>query len=191
MHWILVLCVQTNNWREHHCWHQGKSPPIATTTSHTTRLPCLFAEIKIAELYYIRHLVSYGIQCRYGNFRMTLLINKWPNIVMVDGWVHPLAKSHLLLSAACDEILSWTTESFIINYLVSNYIATLQTYNFPNVLQGSTSSVGIAFSVGVTRYHIYSSNGPLQHCPKINHTSTQAFTLPLQPLLPAMSKSLH
>ena len=36
-------------------------------------------------------------------FWMTLLMNKFTNIVMNDGWVHPLAKTYLLLSATCDE----------------------------------------------------------------------------------------
>ena len=41
----------------------------------------------------IWYLVSYGNLCHHGNFQMTLLINKWTNIGMDDGWVHSLAKT--------------------------------------------------------------------------------------------------
>ena len=81
---------------------------------------------------------------------------------MTDEFIH-WPNPHLLLSATCDEILSWTTKFFMKHYLVSNYIATLYFYNPPNVLQGSTYNVGIAVSVGVTRYHIYYSIGPLSN----------------------------
>ena len=44
-------------------------------------------------------------------FQMTLLMKKWTNIVMDDGWVHICwSKPYVLLSATCDEILSWMIE---------------------------------------------------------------------------------
>ena len=42
---------------------------------------------------------KYDIECHMvfyvtmGTFRLTVLMNKWTNIVMDDGWVHPLAKT--------------------------------------------------------------------------------------------------
>ena len=42
-----------------------------------------------------------------ATLRVILVMNKWTDIVMDDGWVHPLAKLYLLPSATCDEVLSW------------------------------------------------------------------------------------
>jgi hypothetical protein len=36
---------------------------------------------------------KYGVYVAMVTFKMTLLMNKWANIVMYDGCVHPLAKA--------------------------------------------------------------------------------------------------
>ena len=53
---------------------------------------------------------------------MALLMNKWTNTVMDDGWVHPfIAQSPtLLLLATCDEILSWMIGIWMKHHLVSD-----------------------------------------------------------------------
>ena len=51
-------------------------------------------------------------------FWMTLFMNKWTNIVVDDGWNHVVTK--ILLSATCDEILSWMIGIWMKNHLVSD-----------------------------------------------------------------------
>ena len=42
-------------------------------------------------------------------FRTALLLNERTNIVISNGRVHPVGQNpYLLLSATCDETLSWT-----------------------------------------------------------------------------------
>ena len=73
----------------------------------------------------MKSYTKYVLQCHVVfyvtmiTFHMTLLMNKWTNIVMDDGWVHPLAKPYPLLSSTCDEILSWI-EIWMKNHLVSD-----------------------------------------------------------------------
>ena len=51
---------------------------------------------------------------------MTILKNKWANIVMDDGWVHPLSKSLPSLVKTCDELLSSMIEIWMTVHLVSD-----------------------------------------------------------------------
>ena len=53
--------------------------------------------------------------------RMTLLMKKFINIDMDDGGIHPLKEkeSYFLLSATCDEILSWVIGIWMKSRLVS------------------------------------------------------------------------
>ena len=98
------------------------------------------------------NLVSYGILCPTVTFWMTLLMNMWTNVVMDGGWVHPLAKT-LHLSATCDEILSWMTEIWMKNHLVSIiFLQHCKPITPPKkfFLQGMTNNVGLTFSVGDT-----------------------------------------
>ena len=44
----------------------------------------------------IWYLVAYGILCHYGNFVDDVSYEYWTNIVMDDGWVHPLTKPFLV-----------------------------------------------------------------------------------------------
>ena len=59
--------------------------------------------------------VSMAFNVTMITFWMTLLINKWTNIVVGDGWVYPWPKPlpSMLLSATCGEVLSdllwWNT----------------------------------------------------------------------------------
>ena len=53
-------------------------------------------------------------------FWITLIMNKGTNIVMGNGWVHPLAKTPPSLVETCDEILSWVIEIWMKNHLVSD-----------------------------------------------------------------------
>ena len=54
------------------------------------------------------------------NFHMILLMNMCANIVMDNGWVHPLAKAYFFLSSTFDEILSWMIENWMKSHLVSD-----------------------------------------------------------------------
>ena len=64
-------------------------------------------------------------------FRMTFLINKFrENIVMDDGChVIHCPKAYLLLSATWDEILSWMIEILMKNHWVSESICNIVIYN--------------------------------------------------------------
>ena len=63
--------------------------------------------------------VIWYLMSLWSLFGMTLLMNKFRNIVMDNGWVHPLAKTlTFLLAATCDEILSWMIEIWMNNHLV-------------------------------------------------------------------------
>jgi hypothetical protein len=70
---------------------------------------------------------------------------------MVDEFIH-WPKPYLLLSATCDELLSWMIEIWINNHLVQQLtvIATLEIYSLPENLQGMINIVGLTFSVGDT-----------------------------------------
>ena len=63
---------------------------------------------------------------------------------MMDEFIH-WPKPYLLLSATCDEILSWMIEIWMTNHLVT---ATSQIYNLSNKLQGVTNDVGLTLGVG-------------------------------------------
>ena len=69
---------------------------------------------------------------------------------MMDEFIH-WPKPYLLLSATCDEILSWVIEVWMKNHLVSD--GNCNTVNLdppPNFLKkrGMTNNVGLAFIVG-------------------------------------------
>ena len=60
-------------------------------------------------------------------------------------------KIYLLLSATCDEILSWMIEIWINRHLISdNNCNIVQIYIPPTNLQGMTTNIGLTFSVGDT-----------------------------------------
>ena len=68
---------------------------------------------------------------------------------MMDEFIHWL-EPYLLLSATCDEILSWMIEIWMKIHLVSDSNCnTLNPYS-PKILQGMTNNVGLTFSVGDT-----------------------------------------
>ena len=54
--------------------------------------PTWLNDVDLDQLHQISYLVLYGILCHYGNFLNDTFMNKWANIGMDDGWVHPLAK---------------------------------------------------------------------------------------------------
>ena len=53
-------------------------------------------------------------------FQMTILMNKWKILSWMMAEFIDWPKSYLLLSATCDEILSWMIEIWMKNYLVSD-----------------------------------------------------------------------
>ena len=59
-------------------------------------------------------------------------------------------KPYLLLSATCDEMLSWMIEIWMKNHLVSDKNCNIVVYNPPQNLQGMTNDVGLKFCVGDT-----------------------------------------
>ena len=50
------------------------------------------SRIPLFPVHQIWYAVSYGILCHCGEFWMTLLMNKWTNVDMHGGWIHPFAK---------------------------------------------------------------------------------------------------
>ena len=63
---------------------------------------------------------------------------------MMDEFIH-WPKPYPLLSATCDEILSWRIDIWMRNQLVSDSFCNTQIF-----LQRMTNNVGLAFSVGDT-----------------------------------------
>jgi hypothetical protein len=82
-------------------------------------------------------------------FQMTLFMNKRTNVVKDYGWVHPLAKTHLLLSVACDEILSWIIEIWMKNHLVNDNNCNTVNLESSKKLR-VTNNVALTFSVSDT-----------------------------------------
>ena len=72
---------------------------------------------------------------------------------MMDEFIH-WPNPYLLLSATCDEILSWMIEMWMKSHLVSD--SNCNTINLypPKNLQKLTNNVGLIFSVTNTKYHI-------------------------------------
>ena len=67
--------------------------------------------------------LSYGILCHYGNF-LDDTSYEYNTIMDVDEFIH-WPKPYLLLSATCDEILSWIIEIWMENHLVSVNISNI------------------------------------------------------------------
>ena len=121
--------------------------------------------------------MSNGIECHYGNFSGWHFV--WMSlqkIVMGDAWVHMLVKKfYLLLSASCDEMLSWMIEIWMKNHLVSgsncNTVILWSPKRFTRddkIMFGLTCIVGdttpglqlvlsTTSRIGDTRYQIYCS----------------------------------
>ena len=78
-------------------------------------------------------------------FWMTLLVNKWTNIVTDDERVHPLAKT---LPPLVNN-LWWNIVMDAWN-LDENHLASDNNYNIVENLQEMTNNVGLAYSVGDT-----------------------------------------
>ena len=66
---------------------------------------------------------------------------------MMDEFIH-CSQPYLLLSSIGDGILSWMTEIWMKNHLVSD--SNCNIYNLPKILQGMTNNVGLTFSVDDT-----------------------------------------
>ena len=68
---------------------------------------------------------------------------------MKDEFIHR-SKSYLLLSATCDEILSWIIQIWMKNHLVTDSDCNTVNLQSPQNLQGMTFNVGLTFGVGDT-----------------------------------------
>ena len=68
---------------------------------------------------------------------------------MIDEFIR-WPKPYFLLSATYDEILSWMTEIWMKNHLVSASICNTVNVSSPPKLQGMTINGGLTFSVGDT-----------------------------------------
>jgi hypothetical protein len=83
-------------------------------------------------------------------FRTTQLMNKWTNVVMVDGWVHPLAKTtpsfvnNLWWNIVMD---GWNLDE---SHLISDSNCNTINLYSPQKIQGMTNNVWLTFSVGGT-----------------------------------------
>jgi hypothetical protein len=84
---------------------------------------------------------------------LTLLINKWTNVVMNDGWVHPLAKtlpslvSNLWWKIVLDDG-NMDENSFGKWQSLQQYKPIIPPNKIKIKLQGMTNNVGSTFSVG-------------------------------------------
>jgi hypothetical protein len=100
---------------------------------------------------------KYGIQCHmvfYVTmvvFGMTLLMNRWTNVVVDNGWVHPLAKTlpslvnNLWWNIVTDD---WNFDEKHIGkcWYLQHYKSIIPQF----FLQGMTNSVGLTISVNDT-----------------------------------------
>ena len=59
-------------------------------------------------------------------------------------------KPYLLLSATCDEMLSWMVENWIKSHVVRDSNCNTVNPFSPQKLQGMTTNLGLTFSVGDT-----------------------------------------
>ena len=66
---------------------------------------------------------------------------------MMDEFIH-WPKPYLLLSATCDEILSWMIEIWMKNHLVSDNNCNIVKIKSLKYLQGMANNVGLKSSVG-------------------------------------------
>ena len=68
---------------------------------------------------------------------------------MMDEFIQ-WRKPYLLLSATCDEILSWMIECWMKNHLVSDSNYNIVNLQFPQKITRIANNVGLTYSVGDT-----------------------------------------
>ena len=100
----------------------------------------------------LNYYTKYDVQCHMVfyvimvTFLITLVLNKWTNIIIDDGWVHPLAKT---LPSLVNN-LSWMIETWMKHHLVSDNNCNHVSHNSSKYIRGVTNNVGLIFRVGDT-----------------------------------------
>ena len=87
------------------------------------------------------------INVSMATLRMPIIMNEWINIIMYDGWFHPLARTlpSLVSNLWWSIVMDWNLEN---NHLVSGNCGNIVILYSPKFIR--TNNVGLTFSGGDT-----------------------------------------